>query len=161
MQIKRFLEELNIECFVPMKYELDESESLGGEKLVPAIHNLIFIRSTQDIITRLKTERMEFAPLRYMMCRSQEGNLQIMKVPEKQMEDFIRVTESRDRDVFYVSSSNYINAIGRKVRITAGQFQGVVGVIKRIKRNRCVVVKIQGVAAVAIAHVPSRFVEEV
>ena len=131
------------------------------EKLVPAIHNLIFVRSNQDTITELKMSKRELSPLRYMMRETESGKTEIMTVPEKEMDDFIRVASVKNDSVFYVDASNYINKIGKKVRITSGQFKDDVGVIKRIKNNKCVVVRIEGIAAVAIAYIPARFLEEI
>jgi transcription antitermination factor NusG len=45
--------------------------------------------------------------------------------------------------------------LGRRVRITAGRFKGVEGVIKRIKKNKYFLIQIDGVAAVAITYVPA------
>ena len=38
-----------------------------------------------------------------------------------------------------------------------GDFAGVEGTIKRVKKNKCVVVQIENVAAVAIAFLPAAF----
>ena len=55
MRAKLLLESKNIECFVPMCYKIVESR-LGAKsrKLVPAIHNLIFARSTKERIQEVK-----------------------------------------------------------------------------------------------------------
>ncbi|MBR6945883.1 MAG: UpxY family transcription antiterminator [Prevotella sp.] len=47
LKMKQFLDELGIENFIPMHYEIINTK--GGRKrmLVPAIHNLIFVRTTQ------------------------------------------------------------------------------------------------------------------
>lgn len=150
-----------IECFVPMRYEIEETGLSVKEKIVPAIHNLIFVHSTQEVITRLKMEKRDFSPLRYIMKHSDNGEKEIMTVPEDEMNNFIKATSIKDSSVFFLDVSDYISKIGKRVRITAGQFKDVIGTVKRIKKNRCVVVQIQGVAAMAIANVPSRFVEEV
>ena len=53
--------------------------------------------------------------------------------------------------------------VGRRVIITDGDFAGVEGVVKRIKKNRHVVVELDGLTAVAIAFVPPaflRFIDE-
>ncbi len=159
--MKAHFDELGIESFVPMKYEMDEEASTGRERLVPAIHNLIFVHSTQETLTELKMGKREFAPLRYMMRHKDNGETEVMTVPDREMDNFIKATSIQDRSVLLVDDSDYFSKIGRVVRITAGQFKDIVGVVKRIKRNRCVVVRIQGVAAAIIANVPSRFVEEI
>lgn len=157
MLLKSCFDKLGIENYVPMKYELRE----GREQYIPAIHNLIFVHSTQETITRLKMERRDFAPLRYMICHKEDGMTTIMTVPDHEMENFIKAASIQDKSVFLTEDSDYFSKIGKMVRITEGQFKDVIGVVKRIKRNRCVVVRIQGVAAVVIANVPSRFVEEI
>jgi len=43
--------------------------------------------------------------------------------------------------------------------VTDGDFAGVEGTIKRVKKNKCVVVQIENVAAVAIAFLPAAFLE--
>jgi len=50
---------------------------------------------------------------------------------------------------------------GKPVRVIDGPFAGVEGTIVRIQRNKRVVVKIEGVAAVAITFVPPSFLEEI
>ena len=57
----------------------------------------------------------------------------------------------------YLKCTNFLEKVGQRVKVTNGYFAGVEGVIKRIKNNRRVVVQINVVAAVAIAHVPSDY----
>lgn len=158
LRIKECFNRVGIECFVPMRYELEEKDGVPYTKLLPAIHNLIFVHSTQEVITDLKMRDKAFSPVRYLINRTKEKHV-IMTVPDQEMENFIRVASVEDNSIFYLGNSNYINRIGRKVRITAGKFKGVEGIIKRIKRNRHVVVQIEGIAAVAITFIPSEFIE--
>ena len=158
--MKSHFDQLGIESFLPMKYAIGD-DGTGSERLVPAIHNLIFVHSSQETLTALKMEKRDFSPLRYMMKHADGGETQIMVVPDREMDNFIRATSSRNQSLFIVNDSEYFSKIGRMVRITEGQFKDVVGVVKRIKRNRCVVVRIQGVAAAVITNIPSRFLEEI
>ena len=158
MKIKALLDELGIESFLPMHYELVETKT-GGKKRVlsPAIHNLIFVKSTQEYLTQLKMCREEFAPLRYMMKKSVLGDSksEILQVPDKQMDNFMRVASIKDDRVMFLDNNEFINKVGQRVKVTDGYFAGVEGVIKRINKNKRVVVQLEGVAAVAIAFVPS------
>ncbi len=47
----------------------------------------------------------------------------------------------------------------RRVMVADGPFAGVEGVIMRIRRNKHVVVQLQGLAAVAITFVPPAFLK--
>ena len=158
MRIKALLDELGVESFLPMHWEVVETKN-GGKKriLLPAIHNLIFVKSTQEFLTELKMTREEFAPMRYMMRRPLSGGekSEIMLVPDQQMENFIRVASVQDDRVMFLENNDFINRIGQRVKVTDGFFSGVEGVVKRINKNKRIVVQLEGIAAVAIAFVPA------
>ena len=50
---------------------------------------------------------------------------------------------------------------GERVRVVEGPFTGTEGFVKRIRRDRRVLVVIPGVIAVATTYVPSCFLEKV
>ena len=74
MKVKAELDRLGIENFVPMRYKVMESQNDGDAELrrvlVPAINNLIFVRSTQERLSELKRTNEVLEPLRYMMDRT-------------------------------------------------------------------------------------------
>lgn len=159
MKIKGLLDGLGVENFLPMHYEIVETKT-GGKKrvLVPAIHNLIFVRSTQEFLTSLKMSHEGFAPMRYIMKRpvSKDDKSEIITVPDWQMNNFMRVASVQDDRVMFLDNNAYINKIGQRVKVIDGYFSGVEGVVKRINKNKRVVVQLEGLAAVAIAFVPAR-----
>jgi len=160
MKIKAQLDLLGIENFVPMHYELVETKLGRKRMLVPAIHNLIFVHSTQEVITHLKMTKKECEPLRYMMkpiAGSSNNQKEIMIVPDREMNNFLQVASVQDDSIMFLDYKDFIGKEGRCVRINEGVFAGVEGVIKRIKRNKHVVVQIEGVAAVAVTFVPSSY----
>lgn len=155
LKIKNCLDSMKIENFLPMRYEMVETGSGPKRKLVPAIHNLVFVHASQILITELKTGKRELEPMRYMTKRAENGSRVIIHVPDRQMDNFMKVASCRNDSIFFLNPSDYINKIGKHVKITAGPFKDVEGVIKRIKKNKSVVVQIEGVTAVAIAFVPA------
>ncbi len=158
LKIKEALDKLKIENFLPMRYEWVNTKKI----LVPAIHNLILIHSTQEDITDLKMTKKDFEPLRYMISLTQTKDKgHIIHVPDFQMNNFMRVASVQDESIMYLDCNDYINKIGKKVKITEGQFKGVEGVIKRIKKNKYIVVKIEGLAAVAITYVPADWIMDI
>ena len=155
MKIKGLLDELNIENFLPMRSEYVNTRNGKKKRLIPAIRNLIFVRSSQEILTGLKMSMTGFEPMRYITKKSLvNGQHEIIHVPDKQMSDFIKVASSPDNQHFVLDNNDFINKVGKRVEITEGYFAGVEGVIKRIKRNKHVVVQIEGIAAVAVTFVP-------
>ena len=161
LKVRDELTGLGIEHFLPMKTVLrDEYGSHPRHELVPAVANLIFIRSTKDAITALKHTNAVLEPLRFMIERTSEGNC-IMTVPDRQMENFMRVASVADDRILYLDEVQWVGKEGRRVRVTGGVFKGTEGVIRRVRRNKCVCVEIAGVVAVAIAFVPGALLEDI
>lgn len=163
VKVKEALDDLHIENFLPMHYELvDPGDGNKRRMLTPAINNLIFIHDSRDRITELKTTKREFQPLRYITKRFAESIADnILTVPDSQMQNFMRVASVQDDSVMFLETGDYINKIGQRVQITEGYFAGVEGVVKRIKKNKHVVVQLEGLAAVAITYVPATCLREI
>ena len=159
MKVKAELDRLGIENFVPMRYKVVESQDGGDTELqrvlVPAISNLIFVRSTQERMSELKRRNEVLEPLRYMMDRTASLEHAIMTVADREMENFMRVASRTDDSVMFLDEETVVGKEGKRVEIMGGAFEGVTGVIRRVKRCKRVVVEIEGVASVAIAWVPA------
>lgn len=162
VKVKEALDKLGIDNFLPMHYELvDPGDGNKRRMLVPAIHNLIFVHDSREDITLLKTTRREFQPLRYITKHFAESVADnILTVPETQMRNFMRVASVQDDSVMFLDNSDYLSKVGRRVLITEGYFAGVEGVVKRIKKNKHVVVQLEGLAAVAVTYVPASCLRE-
>jgi hypothetical protein len=163
MLAKEYLDTIGIESFIPMHYEHVKGKHPRHRELRPAIRNLIFVHSSQRIITELKMTKKELQPLRYMMHPVFDDNNNflrhdILTIPDKQMDNFVKVASVMDDRVFYMDNLNFVGKPGQRVKVTEGDFAGVEGTIKRVKKNKCVVVQIENVAAVAIAFLPAAFI---
>jgi len=160
LQIKEQLDLLGIDNFIPMQYDLINLSDSPQKILIPAIHNLIFVHSSKEELTRLKMYRKELEPMRYMMKVSTNGHKEILHVPDRQMNDFIKVASVQDNSIIFLDAIKS-SSLGRRVRITAGRFKGVEGIIKRIRKNKYFLIQIDGVAAVAITYVPADCLEQI
>ena len=161
MKVKAELDRMEIESFLPMKCKLSTSDS--GEpcrELVPAISNLIFVRSTQERVTELKRTNEVLEPLRYMLDYTGGDGPVIMTVGDLEMENFMRVAAMTDDSVMFLDENTIVGKEGKRVKIMGGAFEGVEGVIRRVKRCKRVVVELEGIASVAIAHVPVGWLKE-
>ena len=165
MKVKGELDRLGIENFLPMRYKVVESQNDGDaelrRELVPAINNLIFVRSTQERVSELKRTNEVLEPLRYMMDRTDSREHAIMTVADREMENFMRVASRTDDSVMFLDDETVVGKEGKRVEIMGGAFEGVTGVIRRVKRCKRVVVEIEGVASVAIAYVRAELLKEV
>jgi len=164
MKVKEELDRLGIENFVPMRYKVVESQNDGDMELrrvlVPAISNLIFVRSTQERLSELKRRNEVLEPLRYMMDYTASQEHAIMTVADGEMENFMRVASRTDDSVIFLDNETVVGKEGKCVEIMGGAFEGVTGVIRRVKRCKRVVVEIDGVASVAIAYVRAELLKE-
>jgi len=165
MKVKAELDRLGIENFVPIRYKVVESQNDGDTELrrvfVPAINNLIFVRSTQERVSELKRKNEMLEPLRYIMDHTASRENAILTVADREMENFMRVASRTDDSVMFLDDETVVGKEGKRVVIMGGAFEGVTGVIRRVKRCKRVVVEIEGVASVAIAYVPAGLLKEI
>lgn len=145
---ERLLEQHFIETFIPKRYEVCYVGQRKKRKLVPVIHNLIFVHTTQSKLQAVK-ERIPF--LQYMTL---PDGAKIV-VPDDQMECFIAVAGTCDEKLIYFRDDEINLAKGVRVRICSGEFEGREGVFLKVKgaRDKRLVIAIQGVVAVATASV--------
>ena len=132
---------------------------------VPALVNYIFLRMSLRDLRGIKAEKGKYDNLRYVMNTDHDENYNpistIAYVPNKQMEDFIRVIDSSNEQVIMLENLGFACRPGEKVRITRGVFEGVEGTLKSIKKHLCVVIPIKNVMAVAITNIPRKFLQKI
>lgn len=157
LALKEYLDSENVENFIPMHYEYIVKGERKIRKLVPVVHNLIFVRSTRERIDEIKNS-IPHLPTRYIMNR--ETRLPIT-VPDIQMRSFIAVAGNYDQQVIYLDPATLAFKKGDRVRITGGLFEGVEGEFIRIKGDRRVIVSIQGVMAIATAFIHPSLIEPI
>ena len=123
-RIKHQLDDMGIENFLPMK---PRTPANAGDTIqVPAIHNMIFVHATYDLICDLKTFRKEYAPMQF-------------------------VTKSLPPDRwFFMENRDCVSKDAKKVEFVEGDCVGIRGVIKRVKGNRHVIVRLGDYASIAI-----------
>ena len=148
LKAREFLATRGIESFVPMTKAIVEKGHTKSSKIVPAIHNLIFVHTTKEIIQQVK-QGVDY--LQYRTFPTDGKNRPII-VPDKEMEQFIAVTRERMDELTYLKPEDIDIAQGTRVRIHGGTFDGTEGIFVKIKgkRKRRVVVLIEGLAAVTI-----------
>ncbi|MBO8476912.1 MAG: UpxY family transcription antiterminator [Bacteroidetes bacterium] len=155
LKVKVELEAKGIECFVPMSYK---EVLLGGRKvrkLMPSIHNLIFVNMTEEEMKRYK--QATTLPIRYIMDAATKHPL---IVPDVQMRNFIAVSSTNDEQLVYLNPDELNLKKGDCVRVVGGLFEGCEGVFMRLKGDRRVVISIPGVVAVATAFIHPSLIQK-
>lgn len=153
---------IGIDSFVPMQRV--RSIDKKGEttwKSIAALHNYIFVHSTRDKIDCIKKEYIPW--LRYVISPNRDSGSRIMTVPDRQMESFIAIAGNEEERILYLNPDELNLTNGDRVRIVDGPFKGAEGILIKIehKREKRVVVKIDGVTAVATTSIPQTLIEKI
>lgn len=156
LALKEYLDGECIENFIPMHYEYIVKNERRVRKLVPAVHNLVFIRSSRERIDRIKDEMGMTLPIRYIMDRESPPAHCCSHFSDAQLHGGCRQLRpatglSRTTAVAFRK--------GQRVRVTGGIFAGVEGEFIRVKNDRRVMVSIQGVMAVATTYIHPSLIE--
>ena len=156
LKIKALLEDRGIETFVPMMWR---KKTVGGKTqktLVPAVNNLCFVRWHRHGIDSLISSYGEKSPVHYYWDRTTQRPL---TVPDKPMEDFIKVSSTLDEDLIYLTDISDKLREGQMVKVRSGSFAGVTGRIVRIRKSRRIMVELPGSLAVASTYISPENVE--
>ena len=151
MAIKAKLEGEGHPGFIPMKYVRIEEDGKVSHEWVPAVGNLLFVKASYRYLYDFILGEGDRRRTHFMWNRSDQ---QPIVVPDKQMEDFIRVCSASNEEVLYLSDPSVKLRSGAKVRVINGPFTGVEGTVVRIKKSRRVMVEIPGIIAAASAYGP-------
>lgn len=150
------LEAEGFETFVPMCRKTVEKNGVKEVKTVPAVGNLCFVKSSgAELDAFFKNIGLQ-CPAKFIWDRATRKPIVI---PDKAMEDFMRVSRSMLDDLVYLTEVSPLLKAGKKVRITSGDFAGVEGKIVRIRRSRRVLVELPGMLAVATMYIPPEMLE--
>lgn len=106
---------VSFRCTTRRRRSPDGAESVGK----PAVHNLIFVRISPAWLQKIKTAKL--IPAKCMYDKTTQMPL---IVPDKQMDDFIALTEGKFEDVLLIDPSTEKLERGDMVRITSGMFAG-------------------------------------
>ena len=141
-----------IENYVPKMYVLRVYHGVKSKHLVPAIPSMVFVHASHDEIVDFKRGN-NF--LQFVTVRKSAGGDPLV-VPDRQMNDFIKVSSQYEAGTTYLRPDEVNLEEGTRVRILGGPMDGVEGIFVKIqgKRNRRVVVYLEGVSAAAVEVSP-------
>ena len=139
-RIVEALEELGIEYY--------------AQKIVPSY---LFIHTDEATAIRFRNSQFGYV---YLYAERGEGKKPIA-IPDKEIEIFKIITSAGDTGLEFLDDDPSKYAVGDLVRVTDGPFRGAEGYIKRIRKDRRLVVIISGVAAIATSFIPPSQLEKV
>lgn len=147
--IKKRLEQMGVEHFIPLEKRRNYR---GKEKDHAVINCLVFIHATKKEACDLRV--LDALPVNYIFDYVKHT---MLCVPDKQMEDFMRILEASIEEGGLV---NVPLSLGERVRVTRGPLRGVEGNVLEFKGAYYVVVGISGLVY-AKARIPRAWLENV
>ena len=129
----------------------------------PLVASLIFLRANEDEIisvdARLKDEMILGRLLGFIYKTADFKKW--ATIPDKQMESFRLLTENGGDGLTFYTANLVKLAQGDRVRVIDGPLKGAEGYIKRIKKDRRLLVCVEGVIAVASSYIPDKMLEKI
>lgn len=152
-KIKELLTRMGVKHFIPFHETVKE---IGGKRKkveVPFISGLIFVHGCKKECISLINDYGY--PMRYLRDFSSRS---LLRVPGKQMEDFIYLVEQHENEIEVLPHDL---RRGDRVRVVAGSFAGIEGELVRIAGHRRVVVRIDNLFTVATVYIPGNYLEKI
>ena len=126
-------------------------------KRVPVVSSLLFVRAPKDRLQEVDACVKEKGFIYRTADRKTEA-----VIPDKQMAMFQLVCSSGAEGLeFFADEDMTRYKTGDKVRVLEGPLKGAEGYIKRIRKDRRLLVAIEGFIAVASSFIPPQFLEKV
>ncbi len=118
------------------------------------IRSLAFIRASETTISHIKNTRYTL----FWVYRDPLSHKPLI-IPDREMELFMFMVNTGENGLMYLGDDKPEYHQGDRVRVTQGPFKGAEGHIKRIKKDRRLIVTIHGVAAIATTFIHPDFLE--
>ena len=146
-----------IEFYMPKREVVRTYHGKKQVSRVPVIASLFFVHGRRNDIQLVKDE---YPFIQYAMI-GRGNDRKFMTVPDKQMEDFIRVAES-DCEKRFLQPEDVDLTKGTRVKIASGAFTGLYGTFVRVKgnRKRTVVVMLDNLLGVSV-EISSDIIERI
>ena len=132
--------------------------------LRPLIPNLIFVYTTKEDAERYVNETPDLSYLTYyynhFATDANKKNPPLI-VPNDEMDQFVRVTSTRDKHILFVEPAQCHYKSGELVKVVDGPFRGVEGRVARVMGQQRVIVSLTEIGLVSTAYIPTAFLQKV
>lgn len=155
--LKSLREMEGVETYVPYHTVEEYEQGRLKYKEKQLIPSLMFVHCTQKWLKDFKRQYPDYF-MYYTGPESKEPGI----IPDAEMRSFILVTSAdagRQAQYFGADAPEYHT--GDHVRVIDGIYKGAEGYIKRIKKDRKLIVSVTGVAVVAVSYIHPSFLEKI
>lgn len=151
-----------VRCYMPVRRVVKEIQGKKKKVTEPLVPNLLFAYATAEQINAFVKDSpsMQFVSFYYDHFHTNAyGKNPPLTVGDAEMHNFIRLTSIDNEHICIVPQERVHFKRGEKVRIVAGEFEGIVGKVARVAGQQRVVVELKGICFAATAYIPSAFIE--
>lgn len=143
------------ETFIPKCYKTVERFGKRHYELTSCISNLLFVYGSRNQIEEERQKHIEIKDDKksHLLSFIKNHIDEPIFVPDKQMEDFIRVSNLPAEELIPLDIREGESLTGQRVKVIDGPLVGIEGFIKRIEGNKRVVVTIDGILATALKFI--------
>ena len=163
-KIKEDFEARNWKTYIAMRSQEITVDGHLQYKDVQIVPNLLFVCCTEKDLDAYKKDHDGDFMIYKHKVKNEKGDIEVRPapIPEKEMKVFIFITSTGDgKDIEYYGDTMPEYAEGQRVRVIDGMYKGAEGIVKRIKRDRKLLVAVEGVAVVAISRIPMSYLERI
>ena len=156
-QVSDYLKEKGLSLFIPMLYR--EHLLPDGKKrreLVPAVHNLLFLRKDSTDIALRQLLAGCIYPVR-ILCHPQSDKY--YEIPDAQMIEFRAICDPGYTGTIYSTREFAEARPGQPVRVIHGTFKGLTGKLVRYKNRSFVVITLATLGV--FVHIPKWYCEKI
>ena len=148
LKIQRELSLMGEETFVPMRYDAPEMtprEELAAYPLVPAVHNLLFVRKDYDKrwCDGLR-DKIDY-PIAFIKLTSEDTDY--ATIGDEEMDVFMKVCSPANFGMQFKTSEELKAKAGMMVRVKRGEFEGITGKFVRFQKRHYIAVETVGLCA--------------
>lgn len=156
-EAKERLEERGVETYLPVERVKRQD---GSTRRRPVIPKLLFIRATKELGEDLESEsREEGSAIPSLWIYRYRRGEEIQPIRDEEMRLFRLLTtdDALRCEVYHKAEFK----IGDRLRVTGGPFAGYEGYARRIRKNKHIVVEIEGVCAIALPFIHPDLLEKI
>ena len=160
------LNDNRLELYLPTIHRIEE-EKAAGKTIIreePLDKGLLFVRAALIDFRALLDDSSRIpgmTPYYNHFSVNEFGKNELLTVPDRQMESFRIIVESRNQNILVRQTELPEIITGDRVVVTDGPFAGVEGIVMKHKHQKRVFVQLQGVGCYATAYVPGAFLHKV
>ena len=148
--VARYLRASGLDCFIPMHYR--EVPDVGGKPrrvLVPAVHNLLFLKKT--LPADELEQRVHACPVPIHAFRRRDTG-RWYEISDREMLELRAICDPDYQGTLYVDVNTAEARRGSRVRVIRGPFTGLEGRLVRYKNRSYVVVVVASLGV--LVHIP-------